>query len=122
MDINNLRAFIEVAENKSFSKSAESLKITQPAISKRIAALESELSSRLFDRGGRSVHITEAGRVLLSSALEIISEISRIKHEISCLGEEVRGKLSIGTAEHVCINRLTPIISCLLYTSDAADE
>jgi len=111
VDINNLRAFIEVAENKSFSKSAESLKITQPAISKRIAALESELSSRLFDRGGRTVHITEAGRVLLSSALEIISEISRIKHEISCLGEEVRGKLSIGTAEHVCINRLTPIIS-----------
>ena len=63
VDINNLQAFIEVAEKKSFSRSAESLNLTQPAVSKRIAALESELDSRLFDRVGRSVHLTEAGTV-----------------------------------------------------------
>lgn len=110
MDINNLQAFIEVAEKKSFSRSAETLKLTQPAVSKRIAALESELSSRLFDRVGRRVHLTEAGKVLLPSALKISSEVSRIETEISCLGKEVAGKLSIGAAEHVCLERLAPLL------------
>jgi len=110
MDINNLQAFIEVAEKKSFSRSAESLKLTQPAVSKRIAALESELASRLFDRVGRSVHLTEAGKVLLPSALKINSELSRIESEIISLGKEVGGKLSIGAAEHVGLDRLAPVI------------
>lgn len=110
MDINNLQAFIEVAEKKSFSRSAESLKLTQPAVSKRIAALESELASRLFDRVGRSVHLTEAGKVLLPSALKINSELSRIESEITSLGKEVGGKLSIGAAEHVGLDRLAPVI------------
>jgi len=110
MDINNLQAFIEVADKRSFSRSAETLKLTQPAVSKRIAALESELASRLFDRVGRTVHLTEAGKVLLPSALKINSEVSKIEDEISSLGKEVRGKLSIGSAEHVCVDRLQPIL------------
>ena len=110
MDINNLIAFIEVAEKQSFSRSAESLQLTQPAVSKRIAALESELSSRLFDRIGRSVHLTEAGRVLLPSALQISSELTRIEDVICNLGKEVSGKLSIGTAEHVGAHHLAPML------------
>ena len=110
MDINNLQAFIEVAEKRSFSRSAETLKLTQPAVSKRIAALESELASRLFDRVGRTVHLTEAGKVLLPSALKISSEVSRIEDQISSLGKEVGGKLSIGSAEHVCANKLAPLL------------
>ena len=88
MDINNLQAFIEVADKKSFSRSAESLKLTQPAVSKRIAALEAELASRLFDRVGRRVHLTEAGKVLLPSALKISSEISRIESELCTMGKD----------------------------------
>lgn len=110
MDINNLQAFIEVADKKSFSRSAESLKLTQPAVSKRIAALEAELASRLFDRVGRRVHLTEAGKVLLPSALKISSEISRIENELCTMGKEVGGKLAIGVADHVCLDRLTPIL------------
>ena len=110
VDINNLIAFIEVAEKQSFSRSAESLQLTQPAVSKRIAALETELSSRLFDRIGRSVHLTEAGRVLLPSALQISSELSRIEDVICNLGKEVSGKLSIGTTEHVGAHHLAPIL------------
>lgn len=110
MDINNLLAFIEVADKRSFSRSAETLNLTQPAVSKRIAALESELSSRLFDRVGRTVHLTEAGKVLLPSALKINSEVSRIESEIYNLGKEVRGKLSIGVAEHVSVDRLALVL------------
>ena len=110
MDINNLLAFIEVADKRSFSKSAETLNLTQPAVSKRIASLESELSSRLFDRVGRKVHLTEAGKVLLPSALKINSEVNRIESEICNLGKEVRGKLSIGVAEHISVDRLALLL------------
>ena len=88
MDINNLKAFIEVADKKSFSRSAESLKLTQPAVSKRIAALESELSAKLFDRVGRNVYLTEAGQVLLPSARQISLELSRIEDVICNLGKD----------------------------------
>jgi len=82
VDINNLSAFIAVADKKSFSRSAESLKLTQPAVSKRIAALETELNTKLFDRIGRSVHLTEAGRMLLPSARQISAELARIEDYI----------------------------------------
>ncbi len=110
MDINNLKAFIEVADKRSFSRSAESLRLTQPAVSKRIAALESELSAKLFDRVGRSVHLTEAGRVLLPSARQISAELSRIEDVICNLGNDVGGKLSIGTTEHVGTHRLPQVL------------
>lgn len=110
MDINNLKAFIEVADKKSFSRSAETLKLTQPAVSKRIAALETELSAKLFDRVGRSVHLTEAGRVLLPSARQISSELSRIEDVICNLGKDVSGTLSIGTTEHIGTHRLPQVL------------
>ncbi len=110
MDINNLETFIEVAESKSFSRSAETLHLTQPAVSKRIAALETELSFKLFDRAGRTVHLTEAGKVLLPAARKITAEVSRISTEIITLGKEVGGKLSIGAIEHVGLDRLAPLL------------
>lgn len=110
MDINNLKAFIEVADKKSFSRSAETLQLTQPAVSKRIAALETELSAKLFDRVGRSVHLTEAGRVLLPSARQISSELSRIEDVICNLGKDVSGVLSIGTTEHIGTHRLPDVL------------
>ena len=109
MDINNLKAFIEVADKQSFSRSAETLKLTQPAVSKRIAALETELAARLFDRVGRSVHLTEAGWVLLPAARQISSELSRIEDVICNLGRDVSGTLSIGATEHVGTHHLSLI-------------
>ncbi len=110
MDINNLRAFIEVADKRSFSRSAETLHLTQPAVSKRIAALETELSARLFDRVGRSVHLTEAGNVLLPSARQISAELDRIEEVICNLGKSVTGKLSIGTSPHIGVTYLAPVL------------
>jgi len=106
LDIDNLKAFIQVAQEKSFSRSAEILHLTQPAISKRIASLETKLSTRLFDRVGRTVHLTEAGELLLPSALRIDAEISRIKNEIFNRGNALSGNLSVGVSQHVDINHL----------------
>jgi len=110
MDIQNLTAFIAVSEKNSFSKAAEQLFITQPAVSKRISALEKELNIRLFDRIGKSVQLTEAGKALLPSALRILAELEDSKRAIGNLNEKVDGKLSIATSHHIGLHRLPPVL------------
>lgn len=109
MDIANLNAFIAVAQSRSFSRSAENLQITQPAVSKRISALEASLSSQLFDRVGRSVHLTEVGNAVLPSALKIQSEVDRIKNEICNLGNNDSGRIEIGITDHLCNDFLSDL-------------
>ncbi len=110
MDIQNLSAFISVSEKHSFSKAAEQLFITQPAVSKRIAALETELNTRLFDRIGKQVQLTEAGRTLLPGAQRILAELKESKRAIDNLDEKVSGKLSIATSHHIGLHRLPPVL------------
>ena len=110
MDIENLETFIEVAETRSFSQSAKTLSLTQPAVSKRIASLESALSTRLFDRVGRTVHLTEAGRILLPSAKQIQSELARIEDVICNIGNSVNGRLTIGTTEFTATRQLPDVL------------
>jgi DNA-binding transcriptional LysR family regulator len=110
MDINSLKAFIKVAEEGSFSLAGESLHLTQPAISKRIAVLESELGTRLFDRIGRQVSLTEGGRALLPRALHMLDEVADIRRSLASLKGEVAGTLSMGTSHHIGLRRLPPIL------------
>ena len=72
MDLASLAAFVAVAEHGGFSAAAEQLHLTQPAVSKRIAQLEASLDVRLFDRLGRQVVTTEAGRTLLPRARRLL--------------------------------------------------
>ena len=110
MDIPNLQAFIAVAETGSFSKASEQLFVTQPAISKRIAILESELDIHLFDRIGRKVTLTEAGNALISRARKIVQQVEDSKRAIQNLSGHIAGKLSIGTSHHIGLHRLPPIL------------
>ena len=110
MDIQNLAAFIAVSERNSFSRAAEQLFITQPAVSKRISSLEKELNNRLFDRIGKSVQLTQAGKALLPSALRILAELEDSKRAIGNLNEKVAGKLSIATSHHIGLHRLPPVL------------
>ncbi len=110
MDINNLRAFTKVAEHGSFSLAAESLHLTQPAISKRVAALESSLSMRLFDRIGHQVTLTEGGRQLLPQAQEILNKVVDIRRSLANLTDQVTGTLSMGTSHHIGLHRLPPVL------------
>ena len=83
MDIANLRAFVAVAESCSFSLAAERLHLTQPAVSKRIQALEASLDTRLLDRIGRRIVLTEAGRELLPRARHILLELEDSRRAIA---------------------------------------
>ncbi|WP_306341481.1 LysR family transcriptional regulator [Solemya elarraichensis gill symbiont] len=83
MDIHTLSVFIEVARSGSFSRAAENLYLTQPAVSKRIAALESELSAPLFNRIGRNISLTEAGEILLPKALQMIADADEMQRAVT---------------------------------------
>jgi DNA-binding transcriptional LysR family regulator len=110
MDTASLNTFITAAETESFSQTAERLYLTQPAVSKRIAALEDELGARLFDRIGRRVSLTEAGRALLGRAKIILQDIEDSRRLISNLSGTVAGRLSIGTSHHIGLHRLPPVL------------
>ncbi|MCR4333360.1 MAG: LysR family transcriptional regulator [Sulfuricaulis sp.] len=106
MDISALQAFIAVAESGSFSRAGERIFLTQPAISKRIAALEQDIGARLFDRVGRKIHLTPAGEALLLRTRAVLSELEDIKRDITNLSGTIAGELSIATSHHIGLHRL----------------
>ncbi|MFT5690709.1 MAG: DNA-binding transcriptional LysR family regulator [Oceanicoccus sp.] len=110
IDTQNLKAFVEVADLRSFSDAAISLHITQPAVSKRIAVLENQLQCRLFDRISRTVHLTEAGKALLPKAERILQAVLDARRSIADLQGEVSGNLSIGISHHIGLHRLPPVL------------
>jgi DNA-binding transcriptional LysR family regulator len=110
MDINSLNAFVAVAENGSFSLAAEHLHLTQPAVSKRVAQLEAELDTRLFDRIGRRITLTEAGRQLMPRARNLLLEMADIRRDLSNLTGEVGGVLSMATSHHIGLRRLPSVL------------
>lgn len=110
MDTQNLKAFVAVAEKSSFSVAAAQLHITQPAISKRIHLLEEQLGTQLFDRIGRQVSLTEAGRTLLPRAQAILADIELARRAIADLSGEVRGQLKLVTSHHIGLHRLPRVL------------
>ena len=91
MDLRQLRYFIAVAETLNFSRASESLFLSQSALSRQISDLEDELGLRLFDRDNRNVTLTEAGRLLLGEAREILLRTEKIRpllHDVSGKQEE----------------------------------
>lgn len=110
MDMHALQAFVDVARLGSFSEAAEALFITQPAVSKRVKTLEEELDTPLFDRIGRKISLTEAGRVLLPRARQLLNEAEDMRRFASSLSEAVSGELTMGTSHHIGLHRLPPVL------------
>ena len=110
MDRQALQAFLAVADSGSFTAAADILFLTQPAVSKRISQLEQHLGARLFDRLGRQVQLTEAGRALLPQARRVLREMEDMSRTISNLSDEVSGRLRIGTSHHIGLHRLPGVL------------
>ncbi|HZX52918.1 LysR family transcriptional regulator [Pseudomonas sp. XK-1] len=110
MDLATLNAFIAIAELGSFSEAAERLHLTQPAVSKRIASLELQLNVRLFDRLGREVSLTEAGRALLPRAYQILNVLDDTRRALTNLNGEISGRLTLATSHHIGLHRLPPLL------------
>ena len=110
LDIQALTAFIAVADTGSFSAAADRLFLTQPAVSKRIALLESQLNTQVFDRIRKKVFLTEAGRALLPRAHAILQSLKDAQQAVSDLGGDISGKLAIAFSHHIGLHRLPPYL------------
>ncbi|HSW11410.1 MAG TPA: LysR family transcriptional regulator [Solimonas sp.] len=110
MDTQSLSAFIAVADSSSFTQAAETLHLSQPAVSKRITALEGQIGQSLFDRVGRQVSLTDAGRTLLPYARKVLQDLEDGRRALSHLHDRVAGRLSIGTSHHIGLHRLPPVL------------
>lgn len=98
MNISQLKTFVAVVEHGSFSEAGRALGISQPAVTMQIQALESDIGATLLDRGYRKVELTEAGRVLLPRAQEVIRELEAARDSIDSLSDTVSGRLTIAAS------------------------
>src|SRR5215212_8776006 len=96
MEIHQLRYFVAVAEEGSFSRAAAREHVAQPSLSQQIQKLEAEIEQRLFDRLSRNVVVTEAGKCLLEYARKILLEIADTRRCLDELQRDISGRLTIG--------------------------
>ncbi|MGK5025978.1 LysR family transcriptional regulator [Janthinobacterium sp. RB2R34] len=98
MDIRSLRYFVEVVEQNSFTLAASKLHVTQPTVSKMIAQLEQSLDLALLDRVGKRFTLTDAGKVVLLRAHELLALHAQLKVELRDLQHLERGELRVGVS------------------------
>lgn len=98
MEIYQLETFVAVAAQGSFTRAAEALHLTQPAVTRQIAALEAEMRTKLFDRLGRSVQLTAAGETLHAYALQIARLAHEARHAVLEVGTGAAGRLAVGAS------------------------
>jgi DNA-binding transcriptional LysR family regulator len=98
MDIHQLKIFVSVFKNKSFSRASEELYLTQPTISDHIKSLEEEFDCKLFDRLGRTIIPTKEAETLYIHALEIIEKSNTVREAIGQLKNELTGELVVGAS------------------------
>ena len=110
MEIHQLRYFVAVAEEGSFSNAAQREHVSQPSLSQQIHKLEEELNQQLFDRLPRSVVLTEAGRSLLPYARVILTALADAAKSVTALEGEVAGRLSVGAIPSIALYILPRLI------------
>lgn len=110
MDLAQLEAVVAVDDHGSFSAAAAALVLTQPALSRRVATLEAELGLLVFERVGRGVRLTDAGRAVLASARRMLHERRQLLaavHDVSGLGS---GRLDIVGLPSLVVTHLVDVI------------
>ncbi len=96
MEFHQLRYVCAIAETGSFSRAAERCQIAQPSLSQQVLKLEEDLGTKLFDRLGRSVRLTEAGRAFIPHARSILEQIETARSSVADKNMDVRGSVSVG--------------------------
>lgn len=96
MDIRQLRYFIAIVEERKISAAAKRLHISQPPLSQQLKMMEEELGSKLVERSGRFLEVTEAGKALYKYALQMDQLMEEAKLEVKEVGNGVNGRLTLG--------------------------
>lgn len=111
MDIRQLKYFVEVAREKSYTKAANKLFVSQPALSKMIKNLENELGAQLFNRQGKNVVLTDCGENLYEKAQKTISYFDGIQESLKDIKELKKGQITVGIPPVIGSLYFAPIIS-----------
>lgn len=114
MEIGQLKAFCKVAELKNFNEAAESLYLTQPAVSLKIQKLEASLNSKLFIRNNRSVKLSREGEVFLPFAKNILKAVSAAEYALEDIDQLNRGHITIGCSDTLAKYILLPLIKTFI--------
>lgn len=109
MELRILRYFLMVAKEQSFTRAAEQLHITQPTLSRQLAALEEELGIELFIRKGKNIMLTDEGMLLKRRALEILNLEERTLEELKRTEEVIEGTVTVGCGEFAAVETLAKI-------------
>jgi DNA-binding transcriptional LysR family regulator len=110
LNLHHLRLFTAVVDHGGFTKAADALHLSQPAISKSLTELERQLEVGLIDRGAKSVVLTEAGKALYARARELFGIERAAEHELRELSGLERGVLRIGASTTIATYMLPPIL------------
>ncbi len=94
-ELSGMKAFVTVAELGSFSKAAEVLNLTQPALTRKIQKIESNLNTALFERTTRKIMLTQAGKMLLPKAKSLIASLDAAIFNISNLTSNVHDTVTL---------------------------
>ncbi|HEX2866922.1 MAG TPA: LysR substrate-binding domain-containing protein [Ignavibacteriales bacterium] len=106
-----LLVFHKVATEGSFSRAAEDLYVSQPAVTKQINSLEDELGIKLLERTNKGITLTAAGKLFLEHAGVILEQFRRLKNDMSLLSVQVSGELTIGASTTIAQYVLPPVLA-----------
>lgn len=130
MDVRVLRYFVAIAQEQNISRAADQLHVSQPALSRQIADLETELGTQLFTRAHRHIQLTQEGYYLLQRAQEIIGLVDKTTYNLQ-KQDVISGTLDIGAGESVGLRPIMqtvqeviqkyPEVRVNLRSGDAAD-
>src|SRR5436305_3581281 len=107
MELYPLKVFLTVANEKSFSRAAEKLLRTQPAVSLAIQKLESDLQEKLIDRSGKDLILTDAGRIVLDYAKRFENVEGELGNALTELRDNSAGRLTVGANESTTLYLLS---------------
>jgi DNA-binding transcriptional LysR family regulator len=111
LNLHLLRLFATVARHRSFSRAADALHLSQPAVSKGVRDFEAQIGNRLLERGGSGgVSLTEAGRGLMRHAATLFAAERAAEEELTALRGLQRGTLSLGASTTVATYHLPPVL------------
>jgi DNA-binding transcriptional LysR family regulator len=110
MEFSQIEAFLTVARTQNFTRAAALLYLTQPAVTRQIAALEEELKTRLFDRLGRGTRLTAAGEVFLSYAERVVQLREEARVAVREIEAGTAGCLQVGASSTLATYVLPPLL------------
>jgi DNA-binding transcriptional LysR family regulator len=113
MELRHLRYFVAVADELHFGRAAKRLRVSQPPLSAQIRDLERELDAQLFIRTHHKVELTDAGRVLLGRARDVLARVGSFADEAASIARGERGLVTIGYTTTATYQLLPPLLARL---------